>query len=223
MIKAYFLTCICFLFCQVSAQSKKDYRILTDKLCERMQVLDDHNLNNSIPVVFEELVIDFINQHPKEDPNKIIAKIALNLSNSCDVYKGFLESIHSANSGDEEIYDVRPAYHLSAEACTRFKNEEEFHYPATGDKFVNVIFTEKLWQDFFHDQTTTVNHVDWGNDCSFRLIFIRSDNAERNKLISPGAEFYYQIIDETEDAWIMITEIYGAKYLKAKLYKGPAG
>ena len=70
----------------------------------------------------------------------------MNLNNSCDVYKRFLESIYAANSGDEEIYDVRPAYHLTAEACTRFKKEEEeLHYPTTGDKFVNVVFTEKLW------------------------------------------------------------------------------
>ena len=49
--------------------------------------------------------------------------------------------------------------------------------------------------------------MDWGNACSFRLTLISSDNAERNKLISPGDMFYYQIIDETKDAWIMITEI----------------
>lgn len=63
--------------------------------------------------------------------------------------------------------------------------------------------------------------MDWGNACSFRLTLISSDNAERNKLISPGEEFYYQLIDETEDTWIMITEMYGAKYLKAKFYKDP--
>ncbi|MDG4946517.1 hypothetical protein NMK71_08835 [Weeksellaceae bacterium KMM 9713] len=187
-----------------------------------MESLKEHDLNYSLDLIFDELILEFIIYHPESDPNEIINRIFEELHNSCDFYKNKLESVHSLESEDENIYEVRPAYNLTAEACSRFKKEEEFHYSASGDKFVNVVFTEKVWQDFFTDQTTTVNHVDWGDDCTFRLTFLRSDNPERNQLISPGDMFYYQIIDETKDAWIMITEIYGNKYLKAKLYKGPA-
>ena len=84
------------------------------------------------------------------------------------------------------------------------RNIEEFYYFGLNDQKVGVIFTRKLWQDFFPDQTSTVNEVEWKEDCSFVLTFKDTDNPVRMQYFEPGEKFYYTVIEKKENAYDLV-------------------
>lgn len=190
-----------------------DYKTLTHNVCSRMAELQEKQHVEIYQIISNEYLVPYFEILGEEKSKDFIVLFSENLLENCEIYKNMMADLYAGDSG-EKLLSEMPEQKITKKQCEEMKNIEEFYYLGMNDQKISVVFTRKLWQDFFPDQTSTVNEVEWLENCSFVLTFKHTDNPVRIQYFKPGEKFYYTVIEKKEKAYDIVqfephTESYG--------------
>ena len=199
-------------------QSQAQVDSIANEICKTIsqskETVDSVRIFNSVNTHLEEIIEEMNQEEVEEFWNKIFFRLQKN----CAIFWEIVKRNSPETAHWQEVDEI-PDSKMTKPECWKFKEMRSFIYMEPNGDTVNVSIKNSEWEERFKDKTLSRLKMNWLNDSTFELTFIRSNNKIRKNFSTPGDKYNYYLIEKGDNYYVICTGTPGdEKYSLFKLF-----
>ncbi|MEC4048792.1 hypothetical protein OX284_005070 [Flavobacterium sp. SUN046] len=176
-------------------QSVEQIDSLNIKICKSLE--DNVHLKRDIRVdiINHKYITPFLKKYTDTIAQKeAFDRIFFRLQKNCNAFVVLLNQDEKTRN-DWAMQSTAPENKLSKKQLKDFYSKTKYYYKEPNDKMVKVTFGKDLYEEVFEDGTYSKLSFVKGDNGSFDIYFIESNNETRKNLSVKGDVYHYQLFD----------------------------
>jgi hypothetical protein len=198
-------------------QSVEQIDSLNTKICNSLEENIHLKQDVRVDIINRKYITPFLKKYTDTIAQKeAFDRIFFRLQKNCNAFVALLNQ-DKKKQNDWVLLDQQPEINLTKKQIQTFYSKKKYYYREPDNDVVKVTMDKNQWIEEFNDGTFSKLRFAKGENGSFDLYFIESNNETRKNLSIPGDQYHYQIFKEEEGNFIVYIQNKGV-YYTFKLY-----